>query len=82
MHDAGGVRGGQRVGDLSHDTRRLRHRERTARQSGGERLAFVVGHRDERLAIRVADLVDRADVRVIERAGRARFAHQPGRCCR
>ena len=77
MDDARPVRRVERVGDLRHQPRGLRDRQRPARETCGERLAFVIRHRDERLVIRLADLVDRADVRVIERAGGARLAHQP-----
>ena len=76
MDDAGRVRRGQRVGDMRDDPRGLRNRQRPARQAFGQRLALVVGHRDERLSFELADFVDRADVRVIQGAGGARLAQQ------
>ena len=77
MNDAGGVRGGSASATCATI------RAVSAIGSGprarrvGQRLALVVGHRDERLAFGLADFVDRADVRVIQRAGSARFAQQP-----
>ena len=77
MDDARPVRRVERVGDLRDQPRDLRDRQRPAGETCGERLAFVVRHRDERLVIRLADLVNRADVRVIERTGGAGLSHQP-----
>ena len=78
VDDAGGVRGGERVGYLCDEAGDLGHRQRPAGEASGERLALVVRHRDERLAVVVADFVDRGDVRVIERAGGARLPQQAG----
>ena len=79
VDDAGGVSSGERIGHLCDEASDLGHRQRTAGKASGERFALVVRHRDERLAGVVADLVDRSDVRVIERAGRARLPQQAGR---
>ena len=79
VHDPGGVSGGERIGHLCDEAGDLGHRQRTAGEASRERLALVVRHRDERLAGEVADLVDRRDVRVIERAGGARLPQQAGR---
>ena len=49
-------------------------RSRRPTQSFLERLAFQELHRDERLPIGFVNLVNRADVRVIERGGGAGFA--------
>ena len=78
MDDAGGVRGGQCIGDLGQDTRGVSDRQRTARQSSRERLSVVVRHGDERLAAGLAHLVDSRDVRVIERARGPRLAQEAG----
>ena len=79
VDDARGVRGGQRIGDLGDEPRRLCVRQGSSREPRRQRLALVVRYGDERLAVRVADFVDRPDVRVIERARRARFAQEPCR---
>jgi hypothetical protein len=73
------VRRVEGVGDLRHDSGDLRDRQRTAGETRRERLALVVRHDDERLVIRIVDLVDRADVRVIERAGGTGLADEPRR---
>ena len=79
MHDPGGVSSGERIGDLCDEASDLGHRQWSAGKASGQRFALVMRHRDERLAGEVADLVDRRDVRVIERAGRARLPQQAGR---
>lgn len=75
MHDAGGVRGGDGIGNLNGDGQRLAQR-RPARGEGAERPAFDAFHGDEIDARIVADLVDRDDIGVVERARRLRFADQ------
>ena len=79
VDDACGVRGVERVGHLRDDAGDLGDWQRTAGEASREGFALVVRHRDERLAGVVADLVDRRDVRVIERAGGARLPQQAGR---
>ena len=49
------------------------------RDARGQGFARVVGHRDERLAGMVADLVHRRNVGMIQRAGRASLPQQAGR---
>ena len=67
-----GVRGVEGIGDREGDVDEDRHVHRPAREPLLERLAFEQFHRDER---RIgADVVDRADVRVVERRGGSRFA--------
>ena len=78
VDDAGRVSGVERVGHLRDQAGDLGHRQRTAGEASGERFSLVVRHRDERLAGVVADLVDRRDVRMIERAGRAGLPQQSG----
>ena len=51
----------------------------TVGEASSERFSLVVRHCDERLAGVVADLVNRGDVRVIERAGSACLPQQAGR---
>ncbi len=79
MHDPGGVGRGERIGHLRDDAGDLDHRHLTAGEASLERFSVVVRHRDERLTGVVADLVDRRDVWVIERAGGTRLAQQAGR---
>src|SRR5215472_3802307 len=47
-----------------------------------ERLPFEILHDDEGLAFMLADLVNRADVRVVERRGGAAFALKAFECLR
>ena len=51
----------------------------TATHAFVERLALDVLHRDERSPVRLADFVDRADVRVIESGRAARLSHETPR---
>ena len=79
MDDVGGMCGVQRVGHLRDDAGDLGHRQLTAGEASRESFSLVVRHRDERPAVVIADLVDRGDVRMIERTGRARLPQQAGR---
>src|SRR5215472_14650275 len=63
----------KRIGDLNSEIEQLLHIGPVARQIAVERLAFNQLHGDEILAVGLADFVDDADVRVIERRGGARF---------
>jgi hypothetical protein len=78
MHDALRVRCGERAGDLRAVIEGLRDRERHLGQQPIERRAFHELHCDEGDAVRFVDLVDGDDVRVVERGGRARLAHETG----
>ena len=73
------VRRVEGVGDLRDNAGDLCDRQRTAGETRRERLAFAVRHDDERLAIRLVDLVDRADVGMIERTGGTGLADEPCR---
>ena len=77
MDDAGAVRGAERVGDLhAHADNRL-HRQRPGRQHFEQRQAAQQFHHDIRPVLglrRLADVVDRADVRMIQPGERVRFA--------
>ena len=79
MHDPGGVGRRERIGHLGDDAGDLDHRQLTAGEARLERFSLVVRHRDERLTGVVANLVDRRDVWMIERAGGTRLPEQPGR---
>ena len=74
VNDAFGVRGFERVGDLDAEIEKLLGLERAAFDAMLERFAFEQLHGDERLAIVLANFVNRADVRMIQAGGGARFA--------
>jgi hypothetical protein len=71
MDDAALVRGVERVGHLDADVEQAVEAERAAGDPPVQRLALEQFHRDEALAGGFFDRVNRADVRVIERAGGA-----------
>ena len=74
VNDPLAVRLGEPLGDLNGDIERLIELERPPLDLALEVLAVVVGHRDECLAVlRLSDLINRADVRVIERGCGARL---------
>src|SRR5690349_24549704 len=68
MNDAGLVSLCETVRDLDGNGDGILNRERLALEARSQRLAVVERHRDERLAVgRGPDLVNRADVGMIER---------------
>jgi hypothetical protein len=77
MNDPLGVRGIERVGDLNTQLDENLEIDRTAADAMLQRLAFEPLHHDEMLALVLADVVDGADVRVVERGGGAGFALKP-----
>ena len=77
MHDALGVRGLERVGDLDGQIQQPLRSERLALDHVLQRGAFQQLHDDEGLAFVLADLVDGADVRVIQGCGRPRLTPKP-----
>ena len=74
VEDARRVRRVQRVDDLERDADRVCLRHGRAGDHPVERAALEVLHRDERAAVRLADVVDRADAGMVQRRGRFRFA--------
>ncbi len=79
MHDAVPVRLGETPRHLQGDVEHLVERQRAARDPLRQGLAAVVGHGDEDLAVLgLFDLMDGAQVRVIERRGGARFTEKAG----
>ena len=70
MHHSLSMRAVQRLGDLSAVAQNLVDRQRTAAQTIGQRLAIEQLH-DQ---IVLADVIERADVRMIELRDRLRFA--------
>jgi len=73
MDDAGAMRAIERIGDLDAVTNDVRERQRPARDALGERLAFEQLHHQIAAAVVLADVVQRADVRMVELRDRARF---------
>ena len=77
VHDSLRVRRIQAVGDLDADLQELRNLDGLDGDAVLEGLAFEQFHRDEGPAFELSDVVDRADVGVIERRCRARFPAKP-----
>ena len=77
VHDALGVRGIERVGDLDRDVERAIEGQRPARDLFLERAAVEQLHHHVLLAVVLADVVQRADVRMVQRRGDARLATEP-----
>jgi hypothetical protein len=78
VHDTSIVRVCKRIrrfGPISH---RVVDRHGTCTDQSGERFTVDVFHGDERTAALFADLVDRADVGMVQRGRRSRFAEDPG----
>ena len=76
MDDALAMRPVERVGDLGGDLQRLVERKRSLHEPRGQRLALEMRHDQVVRAIDVADVVDAADVRMIERGNRPRLAFE------
>ena len=76
MDDPARVRRVERVGDLDRDLEKPLEGRRRPRQEVPKRLAFDELHDDERAPVRLVDVVDRADVRVLERRRRPGLALQ------
>ena len=77
MDDPAPVRGVQRSGDLGPDPKRLLDGQRPLRQAVRQRLALQVLHDQVVGPVLVADVVERADVRVRELRDRLRLALEP-----
>ena len=75
MDDAASVHGGERGEDVEGDRHALRYAHRPILKAPVERLALEQLHRDEQvIALVVADVVDLADVRMIDARRGARLA--------
>ena len=74
MHDALAMGTVQRVGDLPCARQRLAKRQRASHQPVCQRLALEPFHHEVRDAVLVADVVQGADVGVIQRGDGARLA--------
>ena len=78
MHDARAVRFGQPLPDLRSDVDGVVHLQRPARDPLLERLPRVVRHHEVELPVgRLVDLVDGADVRMIEGRRGLGFLQEP-----
>ena len=77
VQQTAGVRGVERAADLPHHRERPRHRERAFALEELLEVALDVAHGDVEDAVLVARVVDRDDVRVVERRGGPRLAHEP-----
>ena len=71
------VRRVERIRNLDGQTQEYANIERPLIDPSRERLALEQFHGDELPAVVFVDLVDRADVRVIERRRGARFSEKP-----
>jgi hypothetical protein len=78
VNDAVPVRVDEGVGNLEAVTDDRLGGETAVRDQLRQRLAVDELHRDERSPVRRADLVDRADVRMVERRGGARLSQEAG----
>src|ERR1700681_996676 len=74
MHNPLGVCGVQRINNLRSQLQQLFDSERFSADLVLERLSLQQLHGDEVLAVRFVNLVDRADVRMIERGGSEGFS--------
>ena len=77
MDDAGAVRAVERAGDLTAAANHLVVRQRAARQPAGQGLALDELEDQILMSLVLADIVQRADVRMIERRQAARFTLEP-----
>ena len=78
MDDSLAMRLVERVGDLGRDLQRLLERERPFLETRCQRLALQMRHDDKVRAIDAADVVDAADVRMVQRGDRTSFALETG----
>ena len=74
MNDAFSVRRVQRIGNFDSQIEQQLHIERPARNPMLQRDAFQKFHRDERVAVLLADFVDGADVGMVQRGSGAGLA--------
>ena len=73
VHDPGAVRFREAVGGLRGDAEERSRRQGAVGQNLAQRSSLDELHRDELDAVRGADVVDRDEIRVVQRRGRARF---------
>ena len=73
VDDAACVRRVQRIGNLDSDVQHLVRLERTAGKAIAKRLSLHQLHDDERTQVVLTNVVNRADMRVVQRRCGARF---------
>jgi hypothetical protein len=76
VHDPLAVDVVERVAELLGDPRHMGRLERPAQQRLRERLALHVLHDDQHALVLDRGVVDRDEVRVVERSAQLRFAHE------
>ena len=76
MDDALAMRLVERVGDLGGDLQRLVERKRPFLEARGQRLAVEMRHDEVVRAVDVPDVVDAADVRMVQRGDGPRLAFE------
>ena len=74
VHNSAGVGGIERVGDLDSQIEQLFNLERTALDLVFEGYAVQILHGDEGLPVLLADVVNGADIGMVQGRGRLRFA--------
>ncbi len=74
MDDAGFVRGVEGIGELPRDVQRLRDRERPGGEPSGQGVALDELEHQRRLLAVLDHVIDRRDVRVVERCQGTRLA--------
>ncbi len=77
VHHRAGVRGRQALAHLDRDIYRLRQTKRGAANPYRHGFAGVVRHHDESTVAVLLDAVDDADVGMVKRRSKARFAQEP-----
>ena len=77
MENAGAVRRIERIGDLDAEVDRLMDLDRPMRQQLAQGLPLEQLHHEVRSALVLADVVDRADIRVVQRGSGACFGAKP-----
>jgi hypothetical protein len=77
MRDARAVRRVERARDFRGRAQQLGQRQRSALEPPLQRLSLDVFHHEIVAAVLAADVVDRADMRVVEGGNRARFTLEP-----
>ena len=77
MHNPLGMRRRQRIGNLHRNVEKMLQVQRLAFDARLQALALQLLHHDERMAIVVLNVVDDADIRMIELRRRSRLARKP-----